>query len=63
MNQRLELSIQAERSVFQIAARVVRTTQGFVAVEFLADSDAAEKIEDKLWSTGMSGKSKAASAP
>jgi hypothetical protein len=62
MNQRLELSIQAERSVFQVAARVVRTSQGFVAVEFLADPDAAEKIEEKLRSIGISGKSKTASA-
>jgi hypothetical protein len=61
-NQRIELSIQAERFVFQVAARVVRTAQGFVAVEFLADSDAAKKIEEKLGSMGMQAKSKAASA-
>jgi len=59
INQRLELSIQAEHFVFQVAARVVRTAQGFVAVEFLADADAARKIEEKLRSIE---KSKAASA-
>src|SRR5581483_6135641 len=40
-NQRLQLSMQSQQSVFHVAARVVRTTQGFVAVEFLADPDAA----------------------
>jgi hypothetical protein len=60
--QKLELSIQAERFVFQVTARVVRTTQEFVAVEFLADSDAARKLEEKLRSIEASGKAKAASA-
>src|SRR5215813_12662639 len=61
-DQRLELSIQAERFVIQVVARVVRTTQEFVAVEFLADSEAAKKIEEKLQSIETSVKSKAASA-
>jgi len=60
--QQLELSFQAERFVVQVAARVVRTTKEFVAVEFLVDSEAAKKIAEKLRSIEASGKSKAASA-
>jgi len=60
--QKLELSIQAERFVIQVTARVVRTTQEFVAVEFLAEPDAARKLEEKLRSIEASGKAKAASA-
>jgi hypothetical protein len=58
----LELSIQADRFVFQVAARVVRTTQEFVAVEFVADSDTVRKIEEKLRWFRTPGKSKVASA-
>ena len=47
-DQQLELSIQAEHSVFQVAARVVRTTREFVAVEFTANSEANQKIAEKL---------------
>jgi hypothetical protein len=47
-DQKLQLSLQTERSVFQVGARVVRTTQEFVAVEFAADADAVQKIEEKL---------------
>ena len=47
-NERLQLSLQSQQSVFQVAARVVRTTQGFVAVEFVADSEASRNIDDKL---------------
>jgi hypothetical protein len=50
-DQQVELSIQAQRLVVQVAARVVRTSQEFVAVEFLADCDAVRKIEEKLRST------------
>ena len=47
-NQQLQLSLQYEHSVFQIAARVVRTTHEFVAVEFAPDTEARQKIADKL---------------
>jgi hypothetical protein len=47
-DQSLQLSLQADRSVFQVGARVVRTTQEFVAVEFAADAESVKKIEAKL---------------
>jgi hypothetical protein len=50
-DQKLQLSLQDNRSVFQVGARVVRTTQEFVAVEFAADSEAVKKIEEKLRTT------------
>lgn len=49
-NQRLELSLHHERAVFQVAARVVRTTHEFVAVEFLADAEAERRLREKLLS-------------
>jgi c-di-GMP-binding flagellar brake protein YcgR len=47
--ERLQLSMHDERSVFQIAVRVVRTAHEFIAVEFLDKGDAiAGKIQKKL---------------
>ena len=45
----LQLSLRHSHSVFQIMARVIRTTHDFIAVEFLNESERSVKaLEDKL---------------
>ena len=49
VNQWLELSMHHDASVFQVTARVVRTTRQSIAVEFLLKSDGVpERLAEKL---------------
>ena len=53
--ERVNLSMHLDESVFQVAARVVRRTPGFVAVEFVDTGETSDKIEAKVRSIAMSG--------
>jgi hypothetical protein len=45
----LQLSLSHAHIVFQIMARVIRTTHDFIAVEFLDESERSRKaLEDKI---------------
>ena len=46
--ERVALSMHLHQSVFQVAARVVRRTPGFVAVEFADTPEALDKIGEKV---------------
>ena len=50
--QRVIVSMNVNQSVFQVPGRVVRSSPGFVAVEFMEGS---EKVGEKIRSTEVSG--------
>jgi hypothetical protein len=52
----LQLSLSHAHSVFQIMARVIRTTHDFIAVEFLDESEGSRKaLEDKILAAETTG--------
>jgi c-di-GMP-binding flagellar brake protein YcgR len=54
-SERVQVSMKHDQSVFQVPARVVRATPGFLAVEFFDIGEASGKINEKIRSITSGG--------